>query len=218
DVVGFEQAIAVLNGFNYRPAPVIQGYQAGNARLARLNGDYYRSPAAPEFVLLKLQEIDDHYPTLDNASILVELLHSYRYVLTERDWLLLQRSPEARPARLELIASGEVNRGERISIPPGVVWCTLQIDENWRGRLFRFLLHRPKEFVEVENGAVYPLPASMAQTPFLVSPLLDRDETFLRLLEGAETEPVSAISVAPGKFRQLLTQPTVKYQFFRVAE
>jgi hypothetical protein len=47
DVLGFEQAVALFNKFNYRPRPVFQSYGVYNAPLARRNLDYYAAPGAP---------------------------------------------------------------------------------------------------------------------------------------------------------------------------
>ena len=68
DVLGNEQAMALLNNLNYTPRPVFQGYTAYTPNLINLNTAFYSSPKAPAYVLYKNQTIDDRFPTLDDAG------------------------------------------------------------------------------------------------------------------------------------------------------
>ena len=77
DVYGYEQSIALLNGLNYTPNPVVQTYCAYTPRLATINGDFYRSSAAPKHAIFKLQPIDNRLPTLDCTDVLVSLATRY---------------------------------------------------------------------------------------------------------------------------------------------
>jgi hypothetical protein len=95
DVLGFEQAIALFNGFNYQPRPVFQGYSAYTPYLARLNHDYYASDRAPEFVLFKLQTLDGRLAMMDDPDVLRLLVQRYTYLFSEQGFSLWQRKPGA---------------------------------------------------------------------------------------------------------------------------
>ena len=102
DVLGFEQAIALYNGFTYRPRPVFQSYSAYTPYLARLNDAFYRSSQAPEYALLKLQTIDNRFPTLDDSLLLRSFIYLYDYVHTERGFQLWKRRSQPLPEGREL--------------------------------------------------------------------------------------------------------------------
>ena len=226
DVFGWEQAIALLNHLNYRPAPVFQAYPATTPYLAGLNVTFYRSERAPAFVLFKLQTIDGRFPTLDNGLVLRELLRGYRHVLVEQDWLLLGRRADPPPnSPPVLIRSGDAAAGERLPLPAGVVWCELEVEETSLCRLVRFLFQQPPLYLEVfprgEGTPVqYRLILSTARAGFLLSPLVANREDFDHLLSGdtgaGKTPDLEAIRVKPTNTFRWLMKPRVGYRFYRL--
>src|SRR5262249_19579365 len=102
DVLGYEQTIAFYNGLTYRPRPVFQSYCAYTPHLARLNDAFYRSSRAPEYVLLKLQTIDNRFPTLDDSLLLRSFMHRYDYVHTEQGFQLWARRSQSPRVESEL--------------------------------------------------------------------------------------------------------------------
>jgi hypothetical protein len=221
DVIGHEQAIALLNGLNFRPSPVFQGYLACSPGLARLNAEHYRSINAPEFVILKLQVIDQHFPTLDDAAVLIELLRSYEYVLEEGGYVLLHRTHSPRIAELVPIRSGWIRRGDMTLVPPGAIWCSFQIKDGLLGRLIRFLYHRSPEWIEVSAGTdhQYRLPIDMAETPFLLSPLIENNEQFVRFLADRNNQqPVTRMEIKRAGLGGFLPPAKIRYTFFGLAD
>jgi hypothetical protein len=93
DVLGYDQAIAIYNKFNYRPRPVFQSYSAYTPTLARLNLDYYNSDRAPDFVLLNLKSLDERLPIMDDSAVFYLVTHRYTYVLSEKSFQLWETRP-----------------------------------------------------------------------------------------------------------------------------
>jgi len=118
DIMSYDQAVLLLNGFAWRPRPVYQGYSAYTPALQRMNAEFFRGPGAPDFVLFTPQTIDGRHPMMDDAEALWEVFARYRPALVEKSWLLLERTDRVRAAgelRLERdVADGEtVDLGER---------------------------------------------------------------------------------------------------------
>jgi hypothetical protein len=172
DVIGTEQAIAILNGLDYHPAPVFQTYAACTPGLAALNARFYRSDQAPNFVILSPPEyrVDDRMPNLD-ASISGLVIHQrYEQVFEERHYRLLKLTgPSHPPSGPEI--QGKLNLGERLGVHGGN-WCEVVMKENLVGRLMRILWASPPVYVDA--WANQPAPVryrfvpSLGQAGFLV--------------------------------------------------
>ncbi len=194
DVLGFEQAIALFNKFNYRPRPVFQSYCAFSAPLAQRNLDYYASPRAPQYALVKLQAIDNHLPAMDDARLLNYFVHAYDYVLTDKDWQLWRRRPDAPPAErvaprrlrtTSVALRAPVELGELSQQP---LWVTVDLRPSLLGRIRGFLYKQPLVFLVVEDtaGATsrYRMPPAIGRGGFLLNPLIENLENYLNAAGG----------------------------------
>ena len=74
DVISCDQSVLFLNKMNWKPRPVFQSYTAYTPFLLEANAQFYRSDNAPEFVLFKLQPIDNRFPPLEDGLALLEIL------------------------------------------------------------------------------------------------------------------------------------------------
>jgi len=92
DIIGHEQGSAIFNGLNFRPRPVFQSYSAYSEALLKLNEHYYRSDRAPEFVLQKIQTIDERLYGLDDSLVTRHLYRHYSW-LTEETGFWYGRKP-----------------------------------------------------------------------------------------------------------------------------
>ena len=194
DILGFEQAIALFNKFNYRPRPVFQSYCAFSAPLAQRNLDYYASPRAPQYALLKLQAIDNHLPAMDDARLLNYFVHAYDYVLTDKDWQLWRRRPDAPPAervaprRLRTSAVALRAPVELGELSQQSLWVTVDLRPSLLGRIRGFLYKQPLVFLVVEDtaGATsrYRMPPDLGRGGFLLNPLVENLENYLNAAGG----------------------------------
>jgi hypothetical protein len=223
DILGHEQAIALFNKFNYRPRPVFQSYSAYNTALARRNLDYYASPAAPAYVLLKLQTIDGRLATMDDPLLLNYFLHAYDYVLTDRDWQLWRRRADAPPAenvaprrlRTASIATGDwVELGELAQQP---VWVSLDLRPSLIGRAAKLLYKLPLAYLIVEDtaGAVsrYRLPPDEGRAGFILSPIVESVAEYIAFSGGKPARRVARFRVEVEQHAYLF-QPQIEVGLF----
>jgi hypothetical protein len=203
DVFNYEQGVALLNGLNFAPRPVFQGYSAYSSRLAGRNLQHYQS-AAPAFLLWHHSSIDDRFPTLDDAPLIAELPRAYRPVLTEGDFLLLQRTgafPTAPLAR-ELLHRQTVALGESLPVPAVsdcALWVQVFADATQLGRL-RALLYRPAMLtltVEEVTGrqTTWRLLPRVAEDGFLLQPFLETQSDFAAYLRGRGRKQIRSLRI-----------------------
>lgn len=206
DVLGYEQDVLLLNRFNYAPRPVFQGYSAYTPRLARLNRDYFESERAPEFVLFKLQTVDDRLATMDDPLVLDLLPQRYRYLFTERGFSLWQRKPPpAAPLAAPVpVRTLTVRLGEPVDLTGLLdrpVWVQIDYRLNLLGRLRRFFFKPPLLRLNVTDttGATssHRLPAPIAATGFPLSPLVRDISEFLRAANGEAGRRVASFTLEP---------------------
>jgi hypothetical protein len=91
DMISYEQGILLHQRLNLRPRPVFQSYSAYTPYLLRANADFFAGDKHPDYVIYKMQPLDDHLPTLEDGPALVQLLCRYQPVLMEKSFVLLQR-------------------------------------------------------------------------------------------------------------------------------
>jgi len=196
DQFGNNQAILLLNAFNYRPRPVFQSFQAYSEPLARLNETAALSPDGAEFLLASLETIDGRYPTLDDAALLPRLQSDYRFVLAEGGFLLLQKNSAPSAVTRKPLASGSLRYGtEAQTLPPGsgTVWASIEAPYSWLGRL-RTFFYKPPELSLVVRDADdierrFRLIVPAARAGFLLSPmLLDTADLSTLLTQSAGRE------------------------------
>ena len=142
DVFGQQQIYAFLNDLNYRPRPIFQSYAACNARLMRLNEQFYLSQQAPEYVIFALAPVDRKFSTLEDARVLRHLLTNYELAGTEGGFLLLKQE-SSHPPKLTLAREGVAHCGERIDLRglgQAELWLEIGMKPTWLGRLRQFFL------------------------------------------------------------------------------
>lgn len=205
DVLGFEQAVALLNGFNYQPRPVFQGYSAYTPYLSHLNHDYFASDNAPEFVLFKLQTIDGRLHTMDDPHVLRILVQRYTYLFSELGFTLWQRKPgpfDASAFELKPLRSAELKLGEVHDVADFIgknVWVEIEYNFNLLGKLRRFFFKPPLVQLKVtdEKGVetFYRLPQPIGRTGFMLNPLIEDLSSFMRAAGGVPKRQVASIAV-----------------------
>ena len=183
DVLGYEQAIAIYNQFNYHPRPVLQSYSAYRPHLSRLNAKFYASKRAPEYVLLKLHTIDRRLLTYDDSEVLSLLVHRYEYVHTEKGYQLWHLKPGGfslssiapQPVKTATLVPGQPFLAEEYSGKP--LWAQIEFRPSLLGRLRGFLYKMPIVILRIQNtqGMVteYRMPLPMGRTGFIINPVVE---------------------------------------------
>lgn len=228
DVFGFHQAYALLNNLNYRPRPVFQSYVAYNPQLARLNEEFYRSKAAPEYVLFELAGIEHRFPALDDGLALRTLLANYSPVTKEKGFLLLKRRNSAVP-RLNLIQEGSVRSGERLELSKYQeqnLWLEITVNPTWRGRALK-LIYRPlpvrlSVWTNSSEGlkpmARRQAAASALASGFLCSPFLLQTESVRDFYSNQRLLRPGAVSVDTNPESEHLRGEEIHYRLYRVED
>jgi hypothetical protein len=225
DVFGHYQGIALLNALNYHPRPVFQSYNAYTPFFIRTNAEFYRSDAAPSFVISTLYSIDYRLPTLDDSEALRVLLLDYELVLQEKGFLLWRRSAQRRAASEEVSESEtrEIALGETVPLSEGNVWCVMDIKESTLGKLRRFLYKPPILFISVTDkdgrSTAYRILPSIARCGFILDPYLQSqaDIVGLKTRSAPKPEHVSSFTLVTDNSSRKYFDSHVTIHFSRLA-
>jgi len=192
DVVSFEQGVLFLNDLQVRHRPVIQSYSSYTPFLQRMNGDFYAGASAPDFVLVKVQPIDGHFPTAEDSGVWRALLLHYVPVLQEREYLLVQRRAEVAPGLPASVgvSEGRGRLGDWIDVPANGRLHELELDIGLglAGRVRTLLLRPPAIWLDVRtrNGdeRTFAIAPCMVQAPFIVDPLASNNSELVAAYLG----------------------------------
>lgn len=224
DVLGFEQAIALFNDLNYQPRPVFQGYSAYTPYLSRLNGDYFASDRAPEFVLFKLQTLDGRLATMDDPHSLRLLIQRYTYLLSEQGFTLWQRKPgpfDVNQFEPTPISSVTHRIGESIAVPAHPdhgIWVEIHYRFSLLGKLRRFLFKPPLVQLRItdESGteSVHRLPQPIGRTGFMLSPIANDLIYFMRAAGGGSSQRAASLKIEASSSDLDCLKPEVRVSFY----
>lgn len=226
DVLGFEQAVALYNGFNYRPRPVFQGYSAYTPYLAELNRDFFASDRAPDFVLFKLQTIDGRLATMDDPHALRLLVQRYKYVFSELGFTVWQRKPGPfNAAALEpvLLKESTVPIGAKLDVS-GFAGQNLWVEVDYRfsllGRLRRFFFKPPLVQLRLTDQkgleTVHRLPQPIGRGGFMLNPVVDDLMEFMRAAGGTPKRTAAAIAVETSPQDRDCLKDEVRVRLYRL--
>ncbi len=205
DVLGYEQAIALFNGFNYTPRPVFQSYSVYTPKLAELNAAFIASDAAPEYLLLKLQSIDERPLLMDDSQLMALFPHLYTFRLLEKDFYLFKRRDSHPP-----IADLQPRRLRTLDLPVGEnlnlgefgarhLWIEIDLPFSLVGKARSFLYKPPLVHLEVtaSDGEIIPyrLPLTSARAGFQINPIITDFETYLEAHGGEAPRTVQSVRI-----------------------
>ncbi len=205
DVLGYEQAIAIYNQFNYQPRPVLQSYSAYRPHLSHLNVEHYASDRAPQYVLLKLHTIDRRLSVFDDSEVLSLLVHRYEYVHSEKGFQLWRRKPGAfdlasitpYPLRKVSLALGQPFEAEEFSDRP--LWVKVDVRPSLLGRLRGFFYKLPIVILRLQNTqgttTEYRLPLPMGRTGFIINPIVEDITSYMQFAGGKPDRLLRSLKV-----------------------
>ena len=224
DVLGFEQAVALFNDFNYQPRPVFQGYSAYTPYLSRLNYDYYASDRAPEFVLFKLQTLDSRLTTMDDPHVLRLLVQRYTYLFTELGFTLWKRKPgpfNAASFEPRLIRSTTVQLGQKLDVTDLAgqsIWVEIDYGFSLLGKLRRFFFKPPVVQLRIADQkdyeSVHRLPQPIGQAGFMLNPVIEDLLDFMRAAGGSPKRRASSIIIDTAAQDRDCVQTDIKVSFY----
>lgn len=205
DVLGYNQAIALYNRFNYRPRPILQSYSAYTPKLQQLNADYLASDRAPDFVLFRLETIDERYMMLDDARALYVFLHRYEFVHSEKGFQLWRRL--TKPFKAEAFAPRpllhtELTVGEPLDLSvhgTEPLWIEIDLPRTLLGRIRDFFYKPPIVRLALKdtkgNTTIYRLPLPLARSGFIVNPMIEEIVGFMNFVGGTPERHVATATI-----------------------
>lgn len=218
DIFPYENPVPTAIGFDYRPRPVLQSYQACSVKLNAIDAAYFESSRAPDWVLYRIPTsngepalIDARFPTLEEPLVLESLLRNYtRVSVFPPAYTVLRRSPGAREIVASTPSRESVRLGDWLDLPDGLssqrVRCRIAFTHSGTGKLVGVLWHYPvmKLHVKLMDGSVreFRLTQELAAYGFILSPLPRSAEDLFGLVgdnwtAGREARRVKAIRVSP---------------------
>ena len=217
DMLGYEQGTLLLNGLNYIPRPVFQGYSAYTKSLIERNREFYRSGRAPSYVLVKYQTIDNRYPALDDAAVFKELLYHYVFLFTEKDYSLWKKLSASSEIQADDLGRGVTTFGTEVTVPQdGIVWLELRIKKSILGKVAA-LLYKPPQLeiaVTLTDGSTIRsrLIGPMAATGFIINPTLLTGDDLIAAARGTQSKKTKSFAVWISPGGQKFFQATIQYR------
>jgi hypothetical protein len=209
DQLSCEQGVVLLNGLNWRPRPVFQSYTAYTPALLRLNAEFFRSAAAPDYLLCNLSPIDNRLGAMEDSLALLEVLRRYYPLLREEHFVLFRRVPpgEETPApEPEVVCRRPVRFGEEVSLAEvsgDYQVLALRFSPSAGGLVRGALYKRDSVLIDLRTASGRTLQRrvipAMAQEGFLINPLVDTTDDYVRLYGPAGGDRVVSFTLTtPG--------------------
>ena len=208
DVMNYLLLAPVFNEMNYQPRPVIQGFVAYTPALQNLNREYFRSAARPHYVMLCQQATDGRFPALEDSAALNYVLNNYVPVARDGRFLVLQQQT-TKDLAFQFVHEDTMRFGEKLDLRPwagGPLFMSVENNSSMRGKAVTLLYQQHPLYMRVsrnQHEERYRIVPSMAEQPFLVSPLLDTNYDVVNLYSshpGKELESVTFERPSQGSF------------------
>jgi hypothetical protein len=205
DAVCDDQGILLLNHFNYHPRPIFQSYSAYTLYLLDLNAQFFAGREAPDYILYKLETLDNRFPPLDDNAAFLQILERYSPVMAEDGHLLLKRNlVSSLPMPNTRSVEGTAHFGESIDIkglPDGFHTISVAIQPSILGKIKSALFHGECVSLKVTtiNGTdhLYRLVPAMARREFLIDPLVESTEDVRNLFEHTAGNKIDHLMIVP---------------------
>ena len=205
DLAPLGHCIGLAYDWNLKVRPVPVSYGTYSSRLASLNEHFFRSPDAPEYLVLALRPIDNHYPTLEDSLAWRTWLARYQPVRATPDFVILERRPRDLQVRVDEPHEIRAAFGQQMELPKAyareLVWARIRISSPFPlsilGRIWRPEILRLEVRSELGTRTYRFIPGA-AESGFLLSPLVDSLDSMASLFPGGDSQapPADVRSIA----------------------
>jgi len=204
-----DQGYLLANDLNYRPRPVFQSYSAYSDRLSRLNEEFFLSNRAPDWIIMRLENIDGRYPNTDDARALVRILQLYRPVYKENQFLLLARTGTTAGPLGDVSHASVVplsfDRSIDVSGLTGTAaFARFDVELTFFGKLNALLTREPPLYMKAEfkdgTQQTYRVIRAIAKSGFMLSPALPDQRSYLDWLLGKNDHQLVRLTLLQGHF------------------
>jgi hypothetical protein len=192
DAISSAQNELLSNHLSYHPRPVFQSYSAYTPELLRANGSAIGSPEGPDFLVARLEPIDNHLPMLEDSAAWQQVFQHYRPVTVEKGNLLLARdrfrdSNVSDPPE-EIVLERTVRFDEKVLVPGSAARfqrLALDFRPTWWGRLRGFVLRPPRLYIDLKlsdgRERRFRIVPALAKPGFLLNPFIGNCDDILGL-------------------------------------
>lgn len=196
DVYSYNQSGLLAANNPWQPRPVLQSYAAYSPDLAEANRLHLLGERRPDNLIFRIQPIDRRFPSLEDGPSWRVILSGYTPAGMSGDSLILRRDTVEAAHALPIWEPASTHElGETVVVAPTQehVFARLQMNLTPWGRL-RNLVFKPGQLriklkTEDQVEHTYRFIAAMAQSEFLLSPLVETNAEF-SLLYGPSHAPV----------------------------
>lgn len=225
DVYPWDIAYLVASGNKWNPRPVFQSYSAYTPSLAGLNREHLIGRTAPDHIFFSIGTIDNRLPALEDGASWPALLNNYTPSRKVGSFVVLNRSGgKSDQARLTFISESIHHFGAEAQVPAhgdALLFAKISTSPTLLGRLTTVLFKPPQLtlFVRTKDGELHTfrLISSMADSPFLLSPLVTSTDQFTLLYSNLGTgyaSDVASIQIATSPHGDWFWSPFFTLELF----
>lgn len=197
---------ALVNRLDYAPHPGLQGFRVADAALAASDAAFFAGPAAPAFVVQRLQAFDRGLTALEDAPAQLALYAAYDFQFEENGFALWQRRAAAAGPVVAGAPVWQTKAGWNTPValpvrPDHAYWLTIRLTRSFTGGLkYRLLPPADPTLVlrDREGGVLSYRAAPLALgTGFLLNPLFRGEIDLIRYQAGERLPAIQEIVLRP---------------------
>jgi len=192
DLYNHDLALLIASENDWHPRPVFQSYSAYTKRLSQLNLNHLIT-RPPDNIFIRVETIDNRFPTLDDGASWPVLLSSYKPDSTYGSYLHLVKRDSVYLPLYNIFYDGQHKLNEFIRLPDKEipVFATIQIQKTLIG-LLKNIAYKPEPLyitLYFDDGTkeTFRFIASMGESPFLITPFVSNTTEFLQLFDSTIT-------------------------------
>jgi hypothetical protein len=217
DALPMDLNFIAANNLTWIPNPSLQSYSAYTIWLDQRMAGHFSSSGAPEFVIVKFEDIDYRNPILSNPALWRSLLSGYQVVRldTNRQIMLLQRSSGSRDlGSLTSIgeSSGQINSDVAAPFSTNLLFAQIDMQPNLPGRVAAMLFRIDPVYVELhyQSGRAvrFRITPETLRDGVIINYPSDSLERLAKLFAGTADERVTSLRIfGPGAwaFKSMFT-------------
>jgi hypothetical protein len=173
----------------------------------------------PEFVISKLETIDDRFPTLDDAGVLLELLYHYRPTLKENDWQVWETVSPTASIEKQFMTEFTVKMGDNVVLPEEpFLWAQFNIEQSKLGKVTEILYKSAAIYLELNSDsgstARYRIVPSMTGYGFLLNPEIKSDDNLVAMVTGSALHKYTSMKIVVDPDHQKLFRRQVQVKLW----
>ncbi len=190
DIYPYDQAELIASGNNWESRPVLQSYSVYTPFLARINEAHLRGSRAPDNIVFRVSPIDHRFPSLEDGLSWPTLFSHYEIATTDQHYAYLKKRKVPFALRKMLMVQASHQLGKQVMLPHGAhtLFAEVDVSPTLLGRVARVFFKLTPLYISIsqENGLdkTFRFIPGMAQTGFVISPLIITTEDFVRLANG----------------------------------